>query len=95
MTRTANRLRAALLAGATSAVLTMPALAQAQASSPPSDPDEVSAAEDRTSDPAEIVARLKAERESAYALAPIHITSKSGPHGETANRILQELAAWL
>jgi shikimate kinase len=49
----------------------------------------------RGGDPTEIVARLKAERESAYALAPIHITSKSGPHGETANRILQELAAWL
>jgi len=49
----------------------------------------------RGGDPAEIVSRLKAERESAYAHAPIKVTSKSGPHGNTANRILQELAAWL
>lgn len=49
----------------------------------------------RGGDPAEIVARLKAERDSAYAEAPIRVTSKPGPHGDTINRILQELAAWL
>jgi shikimate kinase len=46
-------------------------------------------------DPREIVARLKAERESAYAHAPIKVMSNTGPHGDTVNRILQELAAWL
>jgi len=49
----------------------------------------------RDGDPAEIVTRLKAERESAYAQAPIKVMSQPGPHGETVNRILQELAAWL
>lgn len=49
----------------------------------------------RGGDPAEIVARLKAERESAYAEAPIRVMSNAGPQGETVNRILQELAAWL
>ena len=49
----------------------------------------------REGDPAEIVARLKAERESSYAQAPIKVMSQHGPHGDTVNRILQELAAWL
>ena len=49
----------------------------------------------RGGDPKEIVARLKAEREPAYAEAPIKVMSDTGPHGETVNRILQELAAWL
>ena len=49
----------------------------------------------RGGDPVEIVTRLKAERESAYAQAPIKVMSNSGPHSETVNRILQELAAWL
>ena len=49
----------------------------------------------RGGDPTEIVARLKAEREPAYAEAPIKVMSDTGPHGETVNRILQELAAWL
>jgi len=49
----------------------------------------------RDGDPKEIVARLKAEREPAYAQAPIKVMSNAGPHGETVNRILQELAAWL
>ena len=49
----------------------------------------------RGGDPAKIVARLKAEREPAYALAPIKVVSEGGPHGETVNRILQEVAAWL
>jgi len=49
----------------------------------------------RDGDPAEILARLKAEREPAYSEAPIKVLSKSGPHGETVNRILQELDSWL
>jgi shikimate kinase len=49
----------------------------------------------RDRDPAEILARLKAEREPAYSEAPIKVLSKSGPHGETVNRILQELDSWL
>jgi len=49
----------------------------------------------RGGDPKEIVGRLKAEREGAYAEAPIKVMSNTGPHGDTVNRILQELAAWL
>ena len=49
----------------------------------------------RDGDPKEIVARLKAQREPAYAQAPIKVMSNAGPHGETVNRILQELATWL
>ena len=49
----------------------------------------------RGGDPKEIVDRLKAERESAYAKAPIKVMSQPGPHGDTVNRILQELVAWL
>ncbi len=49
----------------------------------------------RDGDHKEIVTRLKAEREGAYAEAPIKVMSHPGPHGDTVNRILQELAAWL
>jgi shikimate kinase len=49
----------------------------------------------RGGDPKEIVARLKAERESAYAQAPIKVMSQPGPHGDTVSRILQELGQWL
>lgn len=49
----------------------------------------------RQGDPREIVARLKAEREPAYAEAPIRVLSDTGPHGETVNRILWELNQWL
>lgn len=49
----------------------------------------------RDGDPAEIVARLKAEREPAYAEAPIKIMSNTGPHSEAVNRILQALDQWL
>ena len=42
----------------------------------------------RGGDPGEIVARLKAEREPAYAKAAIHVQSDTGPHSETVNRIL-------
>ncbi len=39
----------------------------------------------------EIVTQMKAERESAYAMAPIHVSSGTGPHGETVARILEAL----
>jgi shikimate kinase len=46
-------------------------------------------------DPLEIVTRLKAEREAAYAEAPVHVSSGGGPHGDTVTRIVQELDQWL
>ena len=49
----------------------------------------------RGGDPKEIVARLKAEREAAYAEAPIKVMSDAGPHGEAINRILKALNEWL
>ena len=49
----------------------------------------------RDGDPREIVTRLKAEREPAYAKAPIHVSSAGGPHGDTVARIVQELDRWL
>ena len=49
----------------------------------------------RGGDPAEIVARLMTERASSYAEAPIKVTSRTGPQGDTVNRILQELGRWL
>jgi shikimate kinase len=49
----------------------------------------------RNGDPREIVSRLKAEREPAYAEAPLHVASGSGPHGDTVTRIVQELDKWL
>ena len=49
----------------------------------------------RGGDPKEIVARLKAEREAAYAEAPIKVMSDTGPHGEAINRILKALNEWL
>lgn len=49
----------------------------------------------RGGDPREIVTRLKAEREPAYAEAPIHVPSGGGPHGDTVTRIVQELDKWL
>ena len=49
----------------------------------------------RDGDPAEILARRKAEREPAYADAPIKVESRTGPHAETVDRILQELDSWL
>lgn len=39
----------------------------------------------------EIVARMKAEREPAYAQAPIRVQSISAPHPVTVNRILEAL----
>ena len=42
----------------------------------------------------EILARLKTEREPAYARAPIKVTSGKGPHGEVVARILEALKKW-
>jgi len=49
----------------------------------------------RGGDKKEIIARLKAEREPAYAEAPIKVSSGAGPHGDTVMRIVRELEAWL
>jgi shikimate kinase len=49
----------------------------------------------RTGDPRETLARLKREREAAYAEAPIKVMSDSGPQSEAVNRILESLKAWL
>jgi shikimate kinase len=48
----------------------------------------------RDADPYEVLGRLKAERASAYAEAPIHVISDGGPQQRTVNRILAELAQW-
>lgn len=49
----------------------------------------------RQGDPREIITRLKAEREPAYAQAPIRVTSNGAPHNRTALRVLKEIEAWL
>ena len=46
-------------------------------------------------DPREILARLKAERQSFYSQAPIHITSGNAAHARTVSQICKEIAAWL
>jgi len=48
----------------------------------------------RGGDPEELITRLKAEREPAYAEAPIKVMSDNGPHGEAVIRILQALNSW-
>lgn len=45
--------------------------------------------------PREILTRLKAERESAYAQAPIHVTSGNVPHSRTLTAILKGIDQWL
>lgn len=42
----------------------------------------------------DIITRLKAEREPAYARAPIHVQSGAVPHGETVSRILKAIDQW-
>jgi shikimate kinase len=46
-------------------------------------------------DPREILTRLRSERESAYAQAPIHVQSTPGPHGRTVGKVLKGIKAWL
>ena len=49
----------------------------------------------RNGDPAEIITRLKAEREPFYAQAQIHVVSESGPHNQAVLRILKGIDQWL
>lgn len=49
----------------------------------------------RDGDPREILSRLREERAPHYAQAPIHVTSGSGPHVHTINKVLQEISQWL
>ena len=49
----------------------------------------------RNGDPAEILARLHAERAPAYAEAPIRIETGDVPHLQTAVRILEAIEQWL
>jgi shikimate kinase len=49
----------------------------------------------RNGNPREILARLKAEREPAYAEAPIHVMSSDGPQSRTIGRVLKGIAGWL
>jgi shikimate kinase len=49
----------------------------------------------RQGNPREILARLKAEREPAYAQAPIRVISTAGPQGRTVSRVLKGIAEWL
>jgi shikimate kinase len=48
----------------------------------------------RGKDPRETLMRLQQERQPAYAQAPIHVLSRSGPHSRTVGAILEELAQW-
>lgn len=49
----------------------------------------------RQGNPREILTRLRDERQSFYAQAPIHIVSGHQPHGVTAHKILKAIDAWL
>ncbi|MCX7864562.1 MAG: shikimate kinase [Novosphingobium sp.] len=49
----------------------------------------------RQGNPREILTRLREERASAYAQAPIHVQSGRGPHGETVDKVLKGLQEWL
>lgn len=49
----------------------------------------------RGGDPAEILARLHAERAPAYAQAPIRVATGDLPHQQTALRILEAIERWL
>ncbi len=49
----------------------------------------------RGGDPHEILGRLRTERAKHYAHAPIHVTSGSGPHVQTINKVLQGISQWL
>lgn len=46
-------------------------------------------------DTRELVARMRAERESAYAEAHLHIASDTGPHHVAVRRIIEGLDVWL
>ena len=46
-------------------------------------------------DPREILSRLLEERRPAYAQAPVHVTSDTGPHSRVVARIIEALHQWL
>jgi len=45
--------------------------------------------------PREILGSLRSERAPLYALAPIHVTSDSGPHTRTLTTMLTGIIGWL
>ncbi|MFC3174714.1 shikimate kinase [Novosphingobium bradum] len=49
----------------------------------------------RGGNPREILARLKAEREPAYAQAPVHVMSGNQPHGRTLAMVMKGISQWL
>jgi len=49
----------------------------------------------RNGNPAEILARLKREREPFYAEAPIRVASGSGPQHDTVLQIIEAIDQWL
>jgi len=49
----------------------------------------------RTGNPREILTRLKAEREPAYAQAPVHVQSGNQPHGKTVAAVMKGVAQCL
>ena len=46
-------------------------------------------------DPREILERLRAERQPAYAEAPIHVQSGNQPHARTLATVMKGIAQWL
>lgn len=49
----------------------------------------------RDGNPREILARLRAEREPAYAQAPIKVMSGNQPHSRTLAHVMKGIAQWL
>jgi shikimate kinase len=49
----------------------------------------------KTGDPAEILERLRREREPFYAQAPIRVASGDGPQFDTALQIIEAIDRWL
>lgn len=49
----------------------------------------------KSGNPREILTRLKAEREPAYAQAPIRVLSSAGPQARTVALVLKGIAEWL
>lgn len=49
----------------------------------------------RQGDPRAILTRLRAEREQAYAQAPIHVQTGNQPHGRTLAAVMRGIAQWL
>jgi shikimate kinase len=49
----------------------------------------------RNGNPREILTKLADERRPFYAEAPIRVVSENGPHGATAQRIIEAIDQWL